>query len=81
MHEPWIYHRELGWLAFGTKGQEGWSFWYYDSGLGWSWTQNGFYPNLYSSVENRWLRTSGYPFQAGQPRWFQDLSTTEWIQR
>ena len=81
MHEPWIYHRELGWLAFGTRGQEGWSFWYYDSGLGWSWTQDGFYPNFYSSAETRWLRTSGYPFEAGQPRWFQDLSTTEWIQR
>ncbi len=81
LHEPWIYHRELGWLAFGTKGQEGWSFWYYDSGLGWSWTQSGFYPNLYSNPENRWLRTSGYPHQAGEPRWFQDLATNEWIQR
>lgn len=73
---PWIYHPQHAWLyAFGTNPQ-GVSLW--DPGMQqvW-WTSTATYPYLYRHADNTWL---WYQAPTTAPRWFLNLSTTQWEQ-
>lgn len=71
---PWIYHPQHAWLyAFGRNPQ-GLSLW--DPGMQqiW-WTSTATYPYLYRYADNAWL---WYQAPTTAPRWFLNLSTSQW---
>ena len=80
-YEPWVYHAELGWVAFSVTGQDEQNLWMYDHALGWIWTQTGAYPHLYNASNGHWLYFAGGSYQPGKARWFFDYSANGWIQQ
>ena len=72
---PWIHHRELGWLEIGEGSIQS-SLFLFDPFLGWLWTNNTFYPNLYSYDRSAWIF---FAEGTSDPRLFYDLSLQEWV--
>ena len=72
---PWVHHRELGWLEIGDSSTQT-SIFLFDPFLGWLWTNNTTYPNLYSYDRTAWLF-----FAEGtiDPRLFYDRSLQDWV--
>lgn len=72
---PWVHHRELGWLEIGESSTQT-SIFLFDPFLGWLWTNNTAYPNLYSYNRTAWLF-----FAEGttDPRLFYDRSLQDWV--
>lgn len=79
-HEPWIFHTEHGWISFKTMGQGDTHFWYYDSMLGWVWTNASLYPVMYEETRGAWLMSirlvdpvdgwrNFYSFNSGEYFW------------
>ncbi|MEX0332194.1 MAG: hypothetical protein AB3N64_12300 [Puniceicoccaceae bacterium] len=69
---PWISHVGWGWTyCDGTDD----SLYAYAPGVGWLWTQDGMYPNMYVYNRNGWLY---YPEVPGS-FWFWDYTAREWV--
>lgn len=69
---PWISHVGWGWTyCAGTED----SLYAYAPGVGWLWTQEGMYPNMYVYNRNGWLY---YPEIPGS-YWFWDYAAREWV--
>lgn len=77
----WNYSIEQGWVYFHLTGQSESSFWYYDPGTGWTWTNTDVFPALYSAREGGWLRSGRFAYVPGNPRWFYSYIEDEWIKR
>lgn len=71
--DPWILHAGLGWVHM--VGNVGESFFLWDSSLGWMFTSETLYPNLYGYGNNKWYRFSSGP----NPRWFYNLTDGGWF--
>ena len=77
---PWTYHMEHRWLysvsVFATD------MWFYDPNpqIGWFWTTDAVYPNIWSSAQNAWLSYSeGTGGDDNGPRWFYNYTTAQWM--
>lgn len=73
--DGWIYHNEHGWMyAVGTTTADIW-FWTQD--MGWLWTSDTVYPNMYRNQTHGWL---WYQINSANPRWFYNYTTHQWEQ-
>lgn len=79
--DPWVFHAELGWVAFEMVGMDEENFWYYDGSMGWVWTQSGMYPVLYRHDMASWLLSQRSSFSGTDQRWFFDYGSGNWIQQ
>lgn len=79
--EPWVFHSELGWIAFEMVGRSEENFWYFDGGMGWVWTQSGMYPVLYREESSSWLFNPRFSFSGMDQRWFFDYGSGNWIRQ
>jgi len=75
---PWVYSENQGWeYMTGVFNATNGAGWYYDTDLGWIWTDSSCYPYFWSSVESGWvyyLRTT----DAGA-RWFYSYEESKWV--
>ena len=74
-----VYHFEHGWLWAASTGSPGALWWWDFLGTSWYWTNLSYYPNLWSPLSDRgWV----YYYVGGNPtqRWFQIVSTGEWLE-
>ncbi|MEX0324620.1 MAG: glycosyl hydrolase family 28-related protein [Puniceicoccaceae bacterium] len=51
------------------------SLWMYTAGLGWTWTQDGLFPFIYSQERAAWM----YAWPDTAPNWFYDYSMQAWV--
>lgn len=65
---PWIFHESHGWMYLGEGNLNTGQF-IYDATIGWIWTDQRRYPNLFSFDRNSWLR---YETSTSAPRVFHD---------
>lgn len=73
-HYPWHWHVDHGWLWSNCDNQD--LIWGYEySQLGWWYTTQSIYPNIYSSGLGAWL----YYVGGTHPRWFWNSNTKEYI--
>lgn len=79
--EPWMFHSVQGWIAFQTTGQSEDNLWYYDRSMGWMWTRDGTYPNVYSDRTHQWLYVVDLPYESEGTRVYYDYSGDAWIMR
>lgn len=70
---PWIYHEYHGWMYPLARGTG--DIWFFTTDLGWLWTAQGLYPNVYSMMRGSWLY---YLDGTSSPRWFYNWSTAQW---
>ncbi|MCG8528946.1 MAG: spondin domain-containing protein [Opitutales bacterium] len=72
---PWVKHLQHGMLFFQRAGNaEG--FWTFNSqgDMGWIFTSESYYPNIYRMEDSTWYR---YEVDSANPRRFENLSTGE----
>ena len=72
---PWVYSDEQGWeyMTEVFNVDDG-ANWYYDTDLGWLWTQTSFYPYFWSSAEDNWVY---YWYTSEGTRWFYSYANSE----
>jgi hypothetical protein len=72
---PWVYHRDLGWLEIGDSSTQT-SIFLFDPFLGWLWTNNTSYPDLYSYDRSSWIF---FTVGTSAPRLFYDRSLQDGV--
>lgn len=70
---PWIYHQQHGYMYMSGTDESNIGFW--NSGLGWIWTNSSTYPGLYRLSDGAWIR---YWMGTANPRWFYNYQTGGW---
>lgn len=70
---PWHWHPEQGW--WWTKSESPQAIWFYDTQLGWVFTNTAVYPHLYSHERGEWIL-----YVAGaEIRWFWSASLGDYF--
>lgn len=72
----WSFHAQHGWIY--TVGTTLDSLWYWDTSLGWCWTNQTLYPFVYRHESKGWLY---YQRESSSPRQFYDYMTKAWIEK
>jgi alpha-tubulin suppressor-like RCC1 family protein len=70
----WNYHTEHGWIY--PVGNSLDSIWYWDSTLGWCWTNQSVYPFIYNYNISAWVH---YMRESKDPRLFYDYAKRAWF--
>jgi fibronectin type 3 domain-containing protein len=71
---PWVRHEQHGWLYIVPSISS--YLWYYDFQIEWIYTDFGYYPYLYSYMNEAWLWY--YP-GSSSPRWFYNFGINDWM--
>ena len=74
--EPWVYHSEHEWIFINPGDPES-SLFFYDWILGWVWTSETIYPDLFAFDRGVWLR---YALGTANPRRFFDATIDAWVE-
>lgn len=72
---PWVFHEDQEWIYVARRSTSS-SFYFHDSVLGWLYTDESIYPNIFSFTRNVWL---GYDPASNNPREFFDFTVNGWI--
>lgn len=72
---PWYFHNGLGFI-FVTRDRSDDSLWFWDTKMGWLWTNRDAWPNLYSKNSGHWFY---YQTSSKSPRWFYNLNNGNWV--
>ena len=74
--EGWIWHNKHGFFFVAATSTPA-DVWLFANDMGWLYTGNALYPYLYRSSPASWLWYNG----ATNPRWFMNLTTSQWESR
>lgn len=70
----WIHHLDLGWTY--RHGDTTDSVWFWRDGLGWLWTSQTVFPNLYRHASSSWIY---WHEGGGSPYYYYDQATGSWV--
>lgn len=72
---PWIFHENHEWIYMARRSSTS-SFYFYDTVMGWLYTDKTVYPKIFSFLRNVWLR---YDPATSDPRRFFDFTVNGWV--
>tara|TARA_B100001057_G_C22455892_1_gene796892 strand:- start:101 stop:655 length:555 start_codon:yes stop_codon:yes gene_type:complete len=74
--DPWIYHLQHGWLYVFPSVTDTDSVYFWDNTMqSVLWTSQAVYPSMYRFSDSTWI---WYMKDSSNPRWFNELGTTNW---
>ncbi len=68
-----FHHPEHGWMSTNAESLD--AVWLYTSDLGWLYTTQNHYPNIYRASDDAWL---WYDIGTDNPRYFYNFKTSSW---